>query len=182
MKCLKALLVTIILMSSMALVHANDSGEAIGFNKADWFVSAGITYYSDFGESAADEGIGPGLTVGYWISDRWALEFAYTRYEFENNTQLTFSNYADSYMFNGLYKFKQTEAYQAFAVFGVSTIDEINSSEYKEFRDEQLNAGIGISYALPANLLLRGDIRANYSLEFSEIQPLVFIGLSYKFD
>ena len=166
----------------LALVHGPAfADDGIGYGKGKAVATAGASYYRSFVDSAADDGFGPALSIGYGITDQWAVEFLYTRYEFKNETPLSFSNVADVYKLGIVRTFDAHSLYQPYAVFDIGLADEINVNKFDEFRDVQLGAGGGLFRGLGANLSVRGDVRMAYSFEYREIKPFMTMGLSYQF-
>lgn len=152
-----------------------------GYNSEDWLVSIGGSYYDAPSHSAAGDGYGPALTIGYAVSDKWALELLYSHYELDNNSAIALDGGLDLVWLNGLYSFSGSENWQAFLIFGAGITDEIDGKSYRELHDKQANVGIGIFRKITSRFSIRGDIRANYSHEFSEVKAFTNIGVSMTF-
>ncbi|MFC4699596.1 outer membrane beta-barrel protein [Glaciecola siphonariae] len=159
--------------------------QASNVDKADLLITGGISYYPDFDDSAAKEGIGTSVDVGYAISPKWLVSMRYSYFEIDTPSALPISGSSDVFRLGLMYAFTETHSVKPFLSLNIGLADEISFTsdvDENEFRDKQLGLGGGLLYSLTDNLALRGDLHLTYSFEYQEAKPTALLGVTYRFD
>lgn len=168
----------IFVIATLLLMNTSATAQP-GPEKGRFYLNGGAVMYSPPDDDVfEDEAFGPAAAIGYGLTEKWAVEFMYSRfdvdYEFpgdegDDTTQLAWLDF--------LYEFSGTEKWQPFVLFGGGYTGSDRGSR-STTDDAQFNAGLGIFRSLNRRFSLRGDVRAVYSEEENEVEPFVFLGVS----
>lgn len=150
-----------------------------GPQKGKFYLNGGAVMYSPPDDDVfEDEAFGPAAAIGYGLTDKWAVELLYSRfdvdYEFpgdkgDDTTQLAWLDF--------LYDIGGNEQWQPFLLFGGGYTGSDRGSR-STTDDGQINAGVGVFRALNDRFSLRGDIRGVYSTEENSVEPFAFLGVT----
>lgn len=165
-------------LTAMALLSTSANAQP-GPQKGKFYLNGGAVMYAPPDDDVfEDEAFGPAAAIGYGLTDRWSVEFLYSRfdvdYEFpgdvgDDTTQLAWLDF--------LYQIGGNERWQPFLLAGGGYTGSDRGSR-SSVDDAQFNAGAGIFRALNDRLSLRGDIRAVYSQEENSVEPFAFVGIT----
>lgn len=144
------------------------------------FVTPGLAYYSFPSDVPVEsDDIGPAITLGYGITDRWFTEFLYSRLEPKIDLPGA-SGRADTDLFwlNFGFKLEPAGAWTPYLLAGGGrTMMDFNGAT-SDFKDTQFNAGIGVFRKLDERFSLRADVRGVHSRDEHGLEPFAFVGLT----
>lgn len=155
--------------------------EGVG-DKGQGYLSPGIVIYE--GPDASNIGYddheaGPGLILGYNMTERWAIEFLVARTESE------FSNYGgqgeddiDLRWLDFAYKLNGGEDWQPFVLFGGGRSKYSFENLRDDAVDHQFNVGLGVLGALGERFAVRADLRAVSTAKGGAPTAMAFVGLT----
>lgn len=117
--------------------------------------------------------------IGYRFDSPWAAEFSYLTANTESDPGGIDLD-ASSWRLDGLYHFDYSEKLEPFLAFGAgrSDIDGLNNDDSGGFT---LNAGGGAKYWFAPSTALRGDLRFFRTMDDSEVDTGLFVGLHHHF-
>jgi len=173
---IKGLVCSSILMLGLAgAAQAHEDLDSDG--KFSVLIGAG-RYLTD-SDRGLDNGMAGEFGVGYIIDKHWAVEAIYTDITRLHN-DASASVDAEMYRLDGLYHFDRSGHWTPYLAAGVGEISfEPDGSADSD--ETIINAGGGVKYAISKAASLRGDVRAIYGDEDSDLDGLVTLGLTYVF-
>ena len=126
-----------------------------------------------------DHEIGPGVILGYNMTDRWSFEFLLGRTESEFDN--IFGQGEDDINVRWLdfmYRFNERNGWQPFLIGGGGKskyeFDGLRDNAY----DHQFNLGAGILRGLGDRFALRADVRGVSTTKHGGLKPMAFVGLT----
>lgn len=169
---------TLALLAALAL-PAMAASEA-GVRKGKFYVGGGaVGHAATIDQARNDLEIGPGVILGYGLSDNFAVEMLYSRVE--QSFRIADQNVegdTDLLWYNLLYQFGAPGAWRPFVLAGVGRSDT-GFDTFPDFDDTQVNFGIGVFRALNDRWSLRADVRGVTTDEGDDdLTPFAFVGLS----
>lgn len=167
-------------LATLLLSFGVQAQEQPGFNDNQWYVSGGAAFYGGPDGSAADDGTGPALAVGYGLSDDWAIELLFADFDTDAEPGLSVDGSLNLLWVDVLRSMHNGANWQPYWIAGAGVTEEIRQRDLKDLNDTQVSAGAGVFRRLSDRFSLRGEVRANYSFEYSDVQPAAFLGLSIK--
>jgi OOP family OmpA-OmpF porin len=175
-----SVLTAILVISGFAAAPAGAFETPAGPHKGRPYISAGAVFHQSALDSArADLEIGPGVILGYGLTDHFAAEMLYSRVEqgFRIAGEKVNGD-TDLLWFNLLYQFGSGGAWRPFVLAGAGRTDT-GFTNSDDFDDTQFNFGVGVFRSLNERWSLRADVRGVTSDEGDDdLAPFVFVGLS----
>jgi len=149
--------------------------------KGQFYITPGVVAYEAPGSSRLgyDDGIAPGLIIGYGLSDNWSVEVLGSRLELDfNNPSGRGEDDVTLKWLDLVYKLKARQGWQPFVLFGGGRTDYEFDSLRPDSKDSQFNAGVGLYRELTPRVSLRADVRGVTSNKKGGIEPFAFVGVA----
>ena len=151
-------------------------------SKGQAYIAPGAVIYEgpDAGNIGYDDHeVGPGLILGYNMTDRWSVEFLVGRTESEfENTFGSGEDDIDLRWLNFVYKINDSESWQPFVLFGGGQSKYSFEDVRDDAKDNQFNVGLGVHRSLGERFALRADVRGVTTAKGGRMQPMAFVGLT----
>ncbi len=150
--------------------------------KGQFYISVGGVGYE--GPAASRTGyddfeVGPGIIIGYGLSDHWSVEALGARVESEfDNRYGSGEGDVDLRWLDFVYKLPAGEGWQPFLLFGGGRSEYDFDDVREDAKDNQFNAGVGLYRELNDFLSLRADVRGVTSTKEGGLEPMAFVGLT----
>lgn len=151
-----------------------------GPRKGKFYVGAGATVHqAPIDQARHDAEIGPGVILGYGLTDNLAAEMLYSRVEQSFNiVGQNVEGDTDLLWFNLLYQFNSPGKWRPFVLAGAGRTDT-GFDSFPDFDDTQINFGVGVFRALSDRWSLRADVRGVTTDEGDDdLAPFAFVGLT----
>ena len=170
-----------LLLAQLAVVLV--AGYSMTISAEEGFTVTGGISVTDF---AGDRGLGldddteeSGFAAfGYRFDNPWELEVSYSRLD-EAETDSGDID-VEQIRLDALYNFTRNGDWQPYLVFGIGEQD-FDFDNADDIDETAANAGVGVKYFLSEKVAVRSDLRAIASLDESEVDTALSIGLSYLF-
>ena len=150
--------------------------------KGQFYISAGAAAIEGPGSSRIgydDIEVGPGLIIGYGISDHWSIEVLGAEVESDfDNVWGSGEGDIDLRWLDLVYKLPANGGWQPFLLFGGGRSEYDFDGVRADTKDNQFNAGVGLYRELNEYLSLRADVRAVTSNQAGGPEPFAFVGLT----
>lgn len=151
-------------------------------HEGQFYIAPGAVIYEGPDASSLgydDTNVGPGLILGYGISDHWSVEVLVGQVEsdFEN----AFGKSEDDITLKWLdfvYNLPAHEAWQPFILVGGGRTEYDFDGVRPDAKDNQFNVGAGVYRQLTDRISLRGDLRGVTSSKTGGVEPFAFIGIT----
>jgi len=151
-------------------------------HEGQFYIAPGAVIYEGPDASSLgyeDTNAGPGLILGYGISDHWSVEVLVGQVEsdFEN----AFGKSEDDITLKWVdvvYNIGAYRAWQPFLLFGAGRTDFDFDGVRPDSQDNQFNVGAGVYRQLTDRISLRGDLRGVTSSKTGGVEPFAFIGIT----
>lgn len=174
-----AVLTTAALVLGMSPAFAKESN---GPARGQFYIAPGAVAFE--GPTSSRYGyddieIGPGLILGYGISDHWAVEVLASRIESDfENAFGSGQDDVDLAWLDFMYKFDGGEHWQPFLVFGGGRAKYRFDDVREDAQDNQFNAGIGVFREITEHIVIRADVRGVSTDKEGGVRPFAFLGLT----
>lgn len=163
----------------IAPAHADD--RPVG-EKGQFFIAPGAVVYQGPDDDRIgydDHEVGPGLILGYNLTDRFALELLLGRTESEfQNTWGSGEDDIDLRWLDVTYKLDASQGWQPFVLFGGGRSEYSFDGVRPDAKDNQFNAGVGLLRSLGDHFALRADLRGVTTTKDGGVTPMAFVGLT----
>ncbi|WP_435550603.1 outer membrane beta-barrel domain-containing protein [Desulfobacterium sp. N47] len=148
--------------------------------KGAFTITPNIGWYVFEGNQKLDDGITPGINLGYDLTKNWGIEgsFNYIDSDRKGYSDSSVSGYL--YKMDGIYNitnFGKLVPYLAAGAGGIT----LNPADGDTGNNFLVNYGAGLKYFLTDNIALRGDVRHVIPLNESNNNLLCTVGLSFLF-
>ncbi len=150
--------------------------------KGQFYISVGGVGYE--GPAASRTGyddfeVGPGIIIGYGLSDNWSIEALGAQVESDfDNRYGSGEGDVDLRWLDFVYKLDARDAWQPFLLFGGGRSEYDFDGVREDAKDNQFNAGVGVYRELNDFLSLRADVRGVTSTKEGGLEPMAFVGLT----
>jgi len=168
----------------LGAVLTSASGVAEEYNnptKGQFYITPGVVGYEPPGSSKLgyDDGVGPGIILGYGLSDNWSVEVlgSVVESDFRNASGSGEDDITLKWM-DLVYKLKARQGWQPFVLFGGGRTEYEFESVRSDSDDVQFNAGVGLYRELTDRISIRADLRGVTSNKEGGVQPFAFVGLT----
>lgn len=142
-------------------------------------ISGAVGHYEFDTQRDYDDDRVHGVGLGYVLNPQWTLEAWWMDLDTEHSDTDEDID-ATQYRLDGLYHFAETAGWTPFLAMGVGEMDfDIDNSSDAD--ETQVNFGVGVKRQLIDRLALRGDVRAFHSLDESDTDFGLLLGLTYQF-
>jgi len=139
----------------------------------------GGKYYTDSSRDLDDGKVGE-IGLGYIIDKHWAIEAIYSDISGIESDITGAKVDADMYRLDALYHFDQSGHWTPYLAAGVGELS-LDTKGGSDNDETILNFGGGVKYAMSKELSVRGDLRAVYGDEDSDLDTLATISFNYVF-
>jgi len=139
----------------------------------------GGKYFTDSSRDLDDGTVGE-IGIGYIIDKHWAIEAIYSDISSIDNDITGAKVDADMYRLDALYHFDQNGHWTPYLAAGVGELS-LDTEGGSDNDETTLNFGGGVKYAMSKELSVRGDLRAVYGDEDSDLDTLATISFNYVF-
>jgi len=151
-------------------------------NKGQFYISPGAVMYSGPSDSEIgyeDQDMGPGIILGYGLSDHWSVEVLGSRVEADfDNVSGRGEDDVELLWLDFVYKLPTSDNWQPFLLMGAGRSEYQFDSLRSDISDTQLNLGVGVLRQLSRNIALRADFRGVTSDSGGGVEPFAFVGIT----
>ena len=174
---MRSLVLILVAFTSLS-TFAAESVVRPGPQEGHIYLNGAVALYSPANDLFTENPLGPALTIGYGLSDRWALEFMYSQFNVDySQGVISGSDTTRLGWLDLLYEFQGDERWQPFLVFGAGRADAGRGS-LGDVDETQMNLGVGLFRAINDRFSLRGDLRAVYSDAERSLEPFASLGVT----
>lgn len=171
-------LIALVLAVTSATAFAAQGETRPGPQEGRFYLNGAAAWYSPADDVFTNNPIGPALTVGYGLTDRWAMEIMYSQFDVDyRQGAVSGSDTTRLGWFDLLYEIRGNTSWQPFVVFGAGRA-KAGRDALGDIKETQANLGVGVFRRLNDRFSLRGDIRAVYGDEEHDIEPFATLGVS----
>ena len=161
-------------LSGVAQAH-----EDLGNDGKFSILFGGGGYFTD-SDRGLDDGVAGEIGLGYIINKHWAIEAIYTDISGADSETTGADVDADMFRLDGLYHFDRNGHWTPYLAAGIGELT-FEPAGGPDSDETAINFGGGVKYALSKAASLRGDVRAFYGDEDSDLDTMASLAVTYVF-